>query len=107
MERALEAVEAAYAKRGYKAVRVLLPEQELEKGTVRFHVVESRFGKVAVKDNHFVSAANALNAADNFLNARTSYDVGKKTDAARGAYGSDNDSATLPRSRLERSRRRF
>ena len=45
VERALEAVEAAYAKRGYSAVRVLLPEQELEKGTVHFRVVESHFGK--------------------------------------------------------------
>jgi hemolysin activation/secretion protein len=62
VERALEAVEAAYAKHGYSAVRVLLPEQELEKGTVHFRVVESRFGKVTVKDNHFVSEANALNA---------------------------------------------
>jgi hemolysin activation/secretion protein len=62
VQRALEAVEAAYAKRGYSAVRVQLPEQELEKGTVRFRVVESRFGKVTVKDNHFVSEANALNA---------------------------------------------
>lgn len=62
VQRALEAVEDAYAKRGYSAVRVLLPEQELEKGTVRFRVVESRFGKVTVKENHFVSEANALNA---------------------------------------------
>lgn len=62
VERALEALEAAYAKRGYSAVRVLLPEQELEKGTVRFRVVESHFGKVTVKNNHFVSEANALNA---------------------------------------------
>ena len=62
VERALEAVEAAYAKQGYTAVRVLLPEQELEKGTVHLRVVESHFGKVSVKDNHFVSEANALNA---------------------------------------------
>jgi hemolysin activation/secretion protein len=62
VERALEAVEAAYAAHGYTAVRVLLPEQELEKGTVHFHVVESRLGKVSVKDNHFVSETNALNA---------------------------------------------
>ena len=62
VQRALEALEDAYARRGYSAVRVLLPEQELEKGTVRFRVVESRFGKVTVKDNHFVSEANALNA---------------------------------------------
>ena len=62
VQRALEAVEAAYSARGYSAVRVLLPEQELEKGAVRFRVVESRFGKVTVKDNRFVSEANALNA---------------------------------------------
>ena len=62
VQRALEAVEDAYAKRGFSAVHVLLPEQELEKGTVRFRVVESRFGKVTVKDNRFVSEANALNA---------------------------------------------
>jgi hemolysin activation/secretion protein len=62
VQRALEAVEAAYAEHGYSAVRVLLPEQELEMGTVHFRVVESHFGKVSVKDNHFVSEANALNA---------------------------------------------
>ena len=62
VQRALEAIEAEYAKRGYSAVRVLLPEQELEKGTVRFHVVESHFGKVTVKDNHYFSEANVLNA---------------------------------------------
>jgi len=62
VQHALEAVEEAYAARGFSAVRVQLPEQELEKGSVRFQVVESRFGKVTVKDNRFVSAANALNA---------------------------------------------
>jgi len=62
VQRALEAIEDVYAKRGFSAVRVLLPEQELEKGTVHFRVVESRFGKVTVKDNRHVSEANALNA---------------------------------------------
>ncbi len=62
VQRALEAVEEAYSARGYSAVRVLLPEQELEKGAVHFRVVESRFGKVTVKDNRFVSETNALNA---------------------------------------------
>lgn len=62
VQRALEAVEAAYAKHGYSAVQVLLPEQELEKGKVRFRAVESRFGKVTVKGNKHVSEANALNA---------------------------------------------
>lgn len=62
VQRALEAIEDAYAARGFSAIRVLLPEQELEKGTVHFRVVESRFGRVTVADNHFVSAENALNA---------------------------------------------
>ena len=62
VQRALEAVEEAYAVRGFSAVRVLLPEQELEKGAVRFQVVESRFGKVTVKDNRFVGEANVLHA---------------------------------------------
>jgi hemolysin activation/secretion protein len=52
---ALEAVEAAYAKRGYTAVQVLLPEQELEKGKVRLRVVEARFGQVVVKGQKFFS----------------------------------------------------
>jgi len=62
VQSALEAIEAAYAKRGYSAVRVLLPEQELEKGRVRFRVIESRFGKVEVKDNRYVTEENVLNA---------------------------------------------
>jgi hemolysin activation/secretion protein len=59
---ALEAIEALYAEHGYSAVHVLLPEQELEAGTVRFQVIESRFGKVEVKDNKFFSKQNVMNA---------------------------------------------
>ncbi|OGB74044.1 MAG: hypothetical protein A2496_16950, partial [Burkholderiales bacterium RIFOXYC12_FULL_60_6] len=62
VQRALEAIEEAYAERGFSAVRVLLPEQELEKGLVHFRVVESRFGKVEVHDNRYFSKANVLNA---------------------------------------------
>lgn len=62
VQRALEAIEKAYVVRGYSAVRVLLPEQELEKGAVRLQVIESRFGKVTVMDNRLVSEANVRNA---------------------------------------------
>lgn len=62
VQHALEAIEDAYVKRGFTAVRVALPEQELEKGTVRFRIVENKFGKVTVVDNRFVSEANVLNA---------------------------------------------
>lgn len=65
VERALEAIEALYAKKGFSAVHISLPEQELEQGDVHFHVIESHFGKVTVKHNKFikfVSEKNALNA---------------------------------------------
>jgi len=62
VQSALEAIEALYAERGYSAVHVLLPEQELEAGMVRFEVVEGRYGKVTVKNNRFFSEANVLNA---------------------------------------------
>ncbi len=62
VERALEAVEGLYAQRGYSAVHLLLPEQELEKGKVLFKAIEGRFGKIIVSDNKFVSEANVLNA---------------------------------------------
>lgn len=62
VQRALEAIEVAYVERGFSAVRVTLPEQDLEKGDVFLRVVESHLGRVTVKNNHFVSQENALNA---------------------------------------------
>ncbi len=62
VQRALEAIENVYAKRGFSAVRILLPEQELEKGVVHFRVVESHIGRVTVQDNQFISSSNALSA---------------------------------------------
>lgn len=62
VQRALEALEAAYVKRGYTAVQVMLPEQELEKGRVRFRVVESRFGQISIKGQKNFSEGNIQNA---------------------------------------------
>ena len=59
---AIEAIEALYAEKGFSSVRVILPEQELQKGSIRFRVVESRFGSVTVTDNKFVTEANVLAA---------------------------------------------
>ena len=58
VQRALEALEAAYHKRGFKLVQVVLPEQELNQGVVRLRVVEARIGTVTVQGNRFVDAAN-------------------------------------------------
>lgn len=62
VQRALEAVEELYALRGFSAVHLLLPEQELEKGDVHFLAIEGKFGKIVVKDNQFSSEENVLNA---------------------------------------------
>ena len=56
--RALEAIERLYTSKGYSAVQVILPEQELDKGQVHFKVVEARIGKVIVEGNKFFDEAN-------------------------------------------------
>lgn len=58
VQRALEAVERAYSEAGYSAVQVVLPEQELERGEVRFEIVEARIGRVLIEGNQFFDEAN-------------------------------------------------
>ncbi|MBJ7309978.1 ShlB/FhaC/HecB family hemolysin secretion/activation protein [Rugamonas sp. CCM 8940] len=58
VQRALEALEAAYHARGYNVVTVELPEQELNQGVVRFKVVQSTIGRVSVKNNQYFDEAN-------------------------------------------------
>jgi len=65
VQRALEGIEALYAQKGFSAVHVLLPEQELEQGNIHFEIIESRFSKVTIKNDSpvkYVSEANVLNA---------------------------------------------
>ena len=58
VQRALEALENAYRARGYSAVQVYLPEQELDKGVVVLKVIESRIAKLEIKGNKFFDEAN-------------------------------------------------
>src|SRR5258708_10408689 len=58
VQRAVEALQAAYARHGFTLVRVALPEQELNGGVVRFQVVETRVGRVAIEGNRFHDDAN-------------------------------------------------
>jgi hemolysin activation/secretion protein len=58
VQRALEVVERAYTQAGYSAVQVILPEQELERGEVRFQIVEAKLGRVIVEGNKFFDEAN-------------------------------------------------
>jgi len=58
VQRALEAVERTYSEAGYSAVQVVLPEQELERGEIRFQIIEARVGRVIVEGNKHFSDAN-------------------------------------------------
>ncbi|TFW16073.1 ShlB/FhaC/HecB family hemolysin secretion/activation protein [Massilia arenosa] len=58
VQRALEALEAVYHARGYNVVSVRLPEQELNGGVVRLVVVQTKIGKINVRDNKYFDATN-------------------------------------------------
>ena len=58
IQRALEALQAAYGKRGYNAVRVSVPEQDIRAGEVRLKVIEARIGRVRVQGNRFFDEKN-------------------------------------------------
>jgi hemolysin activation/secretion protein len=58
VQRALEALEAAYHQRGYNVVQVEIPEQELNRGVVLLKVVQSRIGNITVEGNQHFDQAN-------------------------------------------------
>lgn len=58
VQRALESLENAYRLRGYSAVQVYLPEQDLEKGEVVLRVIEARIRRMQVQGNKFFDEAN-------------------------------------------------
>ncbi len=62
VQRALEAIERLYTVKGYTAVQVILPEQELDRGEVQFAVQEARIGKVVLEGNKFFDTANIRNS---------------------------------------------
>lgn len=55
---ALEALEKAYRTKGYNLVTVTLPEQELNGGVVMLRAVETRLGRVTVRNNQHFDEAN-------------------------------------------------
>ncbi|MYM26947.1 BamA/TamA family outer membrane protein [Duganella sp. CY15W] len=58
VQRALEALEAVYHERGFNVVTIELPEQELNGGVVVLRVVETKIGRVSVKNNQYFDEAN-------------------------------------------------
>lgn len=60
VQRALESLQNRYTDRGYTAVRVFIPEQDIRSGTVTLQVIEARMGKIKVEGNRFFNEANIL-----------------------------------------------
>jgi hemolysin activation/secretion protein len=58
IQRALEALENAYRSRGYSAVQVYLPEQNLERGEIHLRVIEARIRRLDIQGNKFFSDDN-------------------------------------------------
>ena len=71
MQRALEALEKIYADKGYSAVQVILPEQELDRGEVHFKVVEAKIGKVIVEGNKFFDDDNVRRSVPSLAPGRS------------------------------------
>ncbi len=63
---ALEAVEKQFIAEGFGSVQVLLPEQELDQGTVKFKVIEAKIAKIVVEGNNLYSEANILASLPGF-----------------------------------------
>ncbi|HMK13784.1 MAG TPA: ShlB/FhaC/HecB family hemolysin secretion/activation protein [Burkholderiales bacterium] len=58
VQRALEALQNAYRKKGYGTVQVVLPEQKLIQGVVRLKVIEARVGAITIQGNEHHDDAN-------------------------------------------------
>jgi len=58
VQKALEALEKAYTSKGYSAVQVILPEQQIDDGEVEFDVVEAKIGKIVVEGNKYFDEQN-------------------------------------------------
>ncbi len=71
VQRALDALEAAYHKRGYSVVSVRLPEQELNRGVVRLNVVQTKIGRVKVSGNKFYDDANVRRSLPTLQEGKT------------------------------------
>ena len=58
VQKALEALEGEFRRRGYGTVQVYVPEQELTSGVVRLQVSEGVVGKITITGNKFFDTDN-------------------------------------------------
>lgn len=71
VQKALEALEAVYHKRGFNVVQVELPEQELNQGVVKLKVVQTKIGKVKVDGQQFFTADNIRHSLPGLVEGQT------------------------------------
>jgi len=71
VQRALEALEAEYRRRGFGVVQVQLPEQDITRGVVRFNVNQPTIGKVNIEGNQFFNNANVRRALPSIKEGET------------------------------------
>ena len=71
IQRALEALEAAYRKAGYNAVQVITPEQELTSGTLHLEVQEAAIARITVDGNQHFSEANIRATMPSLVEGKT------------------------------------
>lgn len=62
LQEAMDELETAYRKRGYTMVTVILPEQELQRGTVIINALEPTVKEIIVEGNKHFSRDNILAA---------------------------------------------
>ena len=60
VQQALEVVEKLFVSEGFGSVQVLLPEQEIEQGRIKFKVIEPKVARILVEGNKEYSEANVL-----------------------------------------------
>lgn len=58
VQQALEALEKSYTGKGYSAVQIVLPEQQIDDGEIEFDVVEAKIGKIVVEGSKYFDEAN-------------------------------------------------
>ena len=58
VQRARAALEAAYARLGYGATQIVLPEQEIKDGVVALRVIEGRLTGATIEGNRYFDAPN-------------------------------------------------
>ncbi len=58
VRRAIDVLKQRYGSAGYSVVRVVAPEQDLDRGVVTLQVIEARIGKVVIAGNRFFDDAN-------------------------------------------------